>query len=339
MPTFALAGSGRMASVWAHAIGQLPGHQISHVASRDPERARARAAEIGARACRYEELPAGADVVVVATPPAAHADQALAAVRAGAGVVIEKPLATTLLDADRLVAAADGGGRIAYAENLLFSPYVRDAVGRARQLGPIVHLEARSLQARPTWGDFLTEGWGGGVLFDLGVHPLAVVLVAAGDDRPVAVSARLDGSPDHPTDEWAEVWLTFASGLRARVEASWRAETAVWDMQAASEHSVVRLELLPEPHVEQLGEDLPHPRRRHAAEPPHLEQFGYLDQVVELGMELTSGSTPYVDAHFGRFVLDVVCAAYRSAATGAPESLPFTGPRDCTPLELWRAGT
>jgi myo-inositol 2-dehydrogenase/D-chiro-inositol 1-dehydrogenase len=336
MPTFALAGSGRMASVWAHAIAQLPGHQVTQVASRDAARARARAEEVGARSCAYDDLPGGADVVVVATPPALHADQALAAVRAGAGVIVEKPLATTLLDADRLVAAAEGGARIAYAENLLFSPYVREAVSRARQLGSFVHLEARSLQSRPTWGDFLTEGWGGGVLFDLGVHPLAVVLAAAGDERPVAVRARLEGADDHPTDEWAELWLTFASGLRARVEASWRSGSPVWDLQAASAHSAVRLELLPEPHVEQLGVDLPHPRRRYDAEPSHLERFGYLDQVVELGMELTSGSQPYVDAHFGRYVLDIVCAAYASARTGEAEALPFAGPRDRTPLELWR---
>jgi hypothetical protein len=35
-------------------------------------------------------------------------------------------------------------------------------------------------------------------------------------------------------------------------------------------------------------------------------------------------------------VLDVVCAAYQSARTGEPESLPFTGRRDLTPLQLWR---
>jgi predicted dehydrogenase len=291
---------------------------------------------VGARACRYEDLPAGADIVVVATPPAQHADHALVALRAGAGVIIEKPLATTLLDADRLVAAADAGARIAYAENLLFSPYVREAVSRARQVAPLVHLEARSLQSRPTWGAFLTESWGGGVLFDLGVHPLAVVLAAVGDDRPVTVEARLEGASDHPTDEWAVVWLTFASGLRARVEASWRSAHAVWDLQVASASSSLRLELLPEPHLEQLGVDLPHPPRRYGANPRHLEQFGYLDQVVELGMELTTGAKPYVDVHFGRYVLDIVCAAYASAGTGRPEPLPYAGPRDRAPLELWR---
>jgi len=44
-----------------------------------------------------------------------------------------------------------------------------------------------------------------------------------------------------------------------------------------------------------------------------------------------------MDAAFGRKVLDIVCAAYASAGRGgAPEAVPFTGPRDRTPLQLWR---
>jgi len=43
-----------------------------------------------------------------------------------------------------------------------------------------------------------------------------------------------------------------------------------------------------------------------------------------------------MDVEFGRLILDIVCAAYRSAGHGGTsESVPFTGPRDKTPLELW----
>src|SRR3546814_7830930 len=38
-------------------------------------------------------------------------------------------------------------------------------------------LEVRALQPRPTWGDFMTESWAGGVLFDLGAHPVAIALL------------------------------------------------------------------------------------------------------------------------------------------------------------------
>src|SRR3546814_8137910 len=101
--TVAFAGAGWMASVHGYAIDHVPGLAITKVASRDPDRAAAAAARVHADAVTYDELPAGADGVIVCTPPAQHATQALAAVRAGAGVLIEKPLCTTLAEADALV--------------------------------------------------------------------------------------------------------------------------------------------------------------------------------------------------------------------------------------------
>ncbi len=83
-------------------------------------------------------------------------------------------------------------------------------------LDALQHLEVRTVQSRPTWGEFLTEEWGGGALFDLGVHPIAIAMLAA-QSPAVAVSARLEGADDHPTDEHAEVTLTFESGLAASV--------------------------------------------------------------------------------------------------------------------------
>ena len=56
---------------------------------------------IGARAVGYDELPAGADIVVVCTPPQRHADQAVRLLDAGAAVVLEKPLCRTIDEADR----------------------------------------------------------------------------------------------------------------------------------------------------------------------------------------------------------------------------------------------
>src|SRR3546814_8700713 len=138
--TVAFAGAGWMASVHGYAIDHVPGLAITKVASRDPDRAAAAAARVHADAVTYDELPAGADGVIVCTPPAQHATQALAAVRAGAGVLIEKPLCTTLAEADALVEASDAGPCIAYAENLIPAPAVRTAlsskIGRAPACTP-----------------------------------------------------------------------------------------------------------------------------------------------------------------------------------------------------------
>src|SRR5690606_12935556 len=126
---------------------------------------------------------------------------------------------------------------------------------------------------------FLTEGWGGGVLFDLGVHPLALVLALAAPARPVEVRAELAGAPDHLVDEHARVRIAFDTGLVARVEVSWRqAGAPVWDVQVSAPDGVVGVDLLPEVRLERNGVDVPLPAAP-AGVVPQLEQLGYLPQM------------------------------------------------------------
>ena len=334
--SLALAGAGWIAAVHGYAVEHVPGLTITSVASRNPTRAAEAAARLSARTVTYDELPAGADGLLVCTPPALHASQALAAVAAGAGVLVEKPLCRTLAEADALVAAAEGGGRIAYAENLVHAPIVRLAVTHASQLTGIDLLEVRALQPRPTWGDFLTEGWGGGALFDLGVHPLAVALLLAAPARPVELRAVLEGAEDHPVDEHADVSIRFDTDLLARVIVSWREPNPTWDAQVSSPDGVVRLELIPEVRLERNGTEVRPPSAPENV-PIQLEQLGYLPQIASFAADLTHHRMPEVGASFGRSVLDLVCAAYASAGRGgAWLDLPFDGPRDRTPLQLWR---
>jgi myo-inositol 2-dehydrogenase/D-chiro-inositol 1-dehydrogenase len=333
----AFAGAGWIAAVHGYAVDHVPGLRISRVASRDPARAAAAAERVGAKPCTYDELPGGADGVVVCTPPAQHLGHARQAIAGGAGVLIEKPLCTTLAEADELVAAAEGGARIAYAENLVHAPIVRLALAHSSHLHGIDLVHVRALQSRPTWGNFLTEAWGGGVLFDLGVHPLAVALLLAAPAVPSEVSATLDGAPDHPVDEHAEVQLHFDTGLLARVTASWRGgESATWDAQVSAPDGVIRLELLPEVLLERNGTEVTLPGIPEGV-PRQLEELGYLAQMESFALDLQQDREPELGAAFGRRILDVVCAAYASAGQGgAWVGLPFTGPRDRTPLQLWR---
>jgi predicted dehydrogenase len=333
----AFAGSGWIAAVHGYAAEHVPGLRITKVASRDPAKAAKAAARIGAEPCTYDELPAGADGVVICTPPAQHAAQVLTAVERGAGALVEKPLCTTLADADRLVAAQEAGARIAYAENLVHAPIVRLALDHAAQLHGIDLIEVRALQSRPTWGDFLTEGWGGGVLFDLGVHPLAIALLLAAPAIPVEVLARLEGADDHPVDEHAEVQIHFDTGLLARVTASWRgSHSPTWDAQVSAPDGVVRMELLPGLLLERNGTEVRLPGIPEGV-PRQLEELGYLPQLESFAVDLQQGRDPELGAPFGRSILDLTCAAYASAGQGGEwVALPFTGPRDRTPLQLWR---
>ena len=64
---------------------------------------------------------------------------------------------------------------------------------------------------------------GGGALFDLGAHPLALVVLLARPATVTQVSARLVMGTEYRTDEHADVELTFSDGCRGRVVASWQA--------------------------------------------------------------------------------------------------------------------
>lgn len=339
MTRWALAGAGWMSAVHGLAVRALGGEVVA-VASRTEAAAARRAAETGGVVVSYDDLPAGADVVIVATPPSRHAADALRAMAAGSAVVVEKPLCTTLADADRLVRVVDAGGVLTYAENLLFADAVSTALTEIATIGELQHLTARSLQPRPTWGDFTTRAWGGGVLFDLGVHPLALVLRAAGSARPTSVRARFDTSPDIEVEDHARVALRFDTGLVAELEVSWRDDAPVWDLQAASATGVVRLGLVPEVFLERDGEPRPLPPRPDRGDdgpPPQLDDLGYVEQLRDAEAAWRAGrSSSISDVHLGRDLLEVVCAASVAARTGDEVALPFDGPRHRTPVELWR---
>lgn len=336
MTVFSFAGAGWVSAVHGLALGTIAGTTIDTVASRTRERARERAAELGAVYAGYDALPGGADVVIVATNPGTHADHALRAAAGRAAAIIEKPLAASLDDADRIVDAASTGARFCYAENLLFAPVVGAALTEVAGLGPLTNLTVRALQARPTWGEYLRRSWGGGALFDLGPHPLALALRAA-RERVVAVSATVDGAADIEVDDHATVRLRFASGATATVEISWRATTPVWDLQAASANGVVRLDLLPDHSLERNGEPLPVPPLEATTYPPQLDLFGYRDQLVEAIAAFRAGeSTTTSTVAFGRDVLEVICAGYASARDdGQWVDLPFTGDRSIAAVEHW----
>ena len=320
----------------AAAFLQMP---IVGVASRSAERAAEQAGRLSTTALAYDDLPGGAEVVVVSTPPQLHAADTLRLLAAGAAVIVEKPLCTTLADADELVAAAaQHDQRVLYAENLAYAPVVARLLSMTASLGPLTHMEIRTLQSLPTWGDFTSDAWGGGALFDLGVHPLALAVLAGGASGAgpvVSVSAALTGGEGHNSDEHAEVLLTFRSGLVGRVVSSWRAGPAqVWDVQLSSATGVLRADFWPTPTLEHNGDRVPIPAS--GLPLPFIEDLGYFGQLQAFADDIATGRTPFMDVAFGRLILDIVCAGYASAGNGGtPEVVPFTGPRDRTPLQLW----
>ncbi|MFF0702672.1 Gfo/Idh/MocA family protein [Streptomyces tendae] len=124
-----LVGCGGFGAFLLDAVADLPGLRPVAVADPDPRRAAALGRRHGVPALAgLDELLAREEVtaVAVATPPAAHAAMATAALRAGRHVFCEKPLATTARDAEAVADEAERAGRVLVVDHVLrYNPLLR----------------------------------------------------------------------------------------------------------------------------------------------------------------------------------------------------------------------
>jgi predicted dehydrogenase len=112
------------------------------------------------------------DAVLVLTSMTEHARLAVAALEAGKHVLVEKPMATSLADGERLLAAAERApGFLVCAPHILLSPTygAMHARAGAGEIGGLLSARARYGWAGPWWGRWYYEP-GGGALFDLGIY-------------------------------------------------------------------------------------------------------------------------------------------------------------------------
>src|SRR4051812_44844645 len=187
------------------------------------------------------------DVVSITTPNNFHADMAIAALEAGKHVWCEKPMATSLADAERMKAAADASGRVAVlGYNYIQNPIVRlmRRILDAGEIGTVNHVRIEMDE------DFMADpdapfawknegGSGHGALDDFGVHPLSLVKTLLGGvarvcghmsraypDRPLPDGSRRPVE----THDIASVLIELengASGLLAFNRAAWGARAAL----------------------------------------------------------------------------------------------------------------
>jgi len=225
-----IVGPGRIASKVVRDFPHVPGAEAVAVASRSIDRAKAFATEHGlARAHgSYREIlnDPGVDVLYIATPHPQHRAIALAALRAGKAIMVEKAFTVTP-QATREIAGLAGELGV-FAMEAMWTRF-QPAVVRLRELiadGAVG--EVRGMQVdlgvrNPlTPGDrFVAPELGGGALFDLTVYPISFAQMVLG--TPTAVSAY--GTVNDGVDLEESVLLAFASGAAATLTATLRCAT------------------------------------------------------------------------------------------------------------------
>lgn len=217
---FGLVGTGYWAWVTqGAALSRLEGATLSAVWGRNPGHTADLAAEFGARpASSYAELLEMVDAVVFGVPPDVQAELAVQAAQAGRHLLLEKPVATSLAAADRVVEAVDAAGvssLVCFTSR--YDPgrqeWLEDMAGEAWEGAWARWFAANFVEGSPYAGS--TWRWERGALWDLGPHVLSVLVPVLG---PVeAVTARSG------TGDLTHLILTHAGGATSTASLTLRA--------------------------------------------------------------------------------------------------------------------
>jgi predicted dehydrogenase len=205
-----VAGAGYFGRFHALKAAASPRSVLAGVFDRDPTRAAAIAAETGSLALDWPGLLAASDAVVIAAPAQAHFALASEALRAGRHVLVEKPIAATLAEADAMAELARQAGRVLQVGHQERFSAARTAV--SARMGRPLYIEAARI------APFKLRGTDVSVTLDLMIHDLDLVLALV-DNALEAVDAV--GAPvASEFEDIANARLRFANGCVATLTAS-----------------------------------------------------------------------------------------------------------------------
>lgn len=343
----AVIGAGAIGLDHIRSFQQHPAARVAALAEVSPTRGR-KAADlyhVPDLVTDYRLLLSRPDIaaVSIALPNYLHAPVALAALRAGKHVMVDKPMATNARDAAKLVATAKRKHLLLMVgQNIRFSPEVQTAKQLVDQgvLGEVYH--AKTTWSRrsgiPRIGSWFTQMKfsGGGSTYDIGVHALDRCLYLLGDFDAAAVSGQtyakfgprglgeggwgkseIDPSKPFDVDDLSVALIKLRSGRTVLFETSWAAHQPEPDFNGTQLFGTEAGLLLPPLRLFRSG------------------KHGYANELVPTRTDLVNPNRmvhfidcllgkakPHVPATESLAVQKILDAIYRSARTGREVRLP-----------------
>lgn len=345
-----IVGAGQIAINHATALLAQPRARLVAVCDTDRTRAAGFATQFGIDGAfddLEEMLGSGLDAITVCTPHPAHEQVVLAAARHGRHVLCEKPVAVTLPETDRMIAATRRAG---VKFGVLFQrrrwPAVRE-IRRALDsgaLGPPIagHCHVRfnrdeAYYSEPWRGRWDTEG--GGALLNQGIHHIDILQWFLGEPVRVSGQFRTLKHGDHiEVEDTAAAVVEFASGAIATLQVGTTyapalgAQVLITDARGQSASFTEFPEGTPayhdiwavggelrhaSRHTPQIYHNPPLPKVHHDLAPFHAEMIhDFVEAIVE-------DRDPLVTGEEARKSLAIVLAIYESTRTG--RGTPLTG--------------
>lgn len=343
MINVAIIGAGAISSAHIAAYMQFPERcRIVAVVDMYVEKAQNRIIEYrllsAVAATDYHDLlQADIDLVSVCTPPYTHASIASDFLRAGKHVLVEKPMASSLEEADQMLNAAKESGKLlsVVAQNRFTTPMMKlKNVLDSKLMGPILHVQVDSYWWRghnyyDLWWRGTWEKEGGGCTLNHAVHHIDAMLWMMGS--PIEVQAMMANTAHNnaEVEDISIAMLRFGHGAvgmitssvihhgeeqqlifqgkEARVSAPWKVTA-----------STSRSNGFPEPNPK-LEQQL----QQQFDELPEVTHSGHAGQVENVLDAIERGDPLIVDGESGRNTLELIIAIYKSASLGVKVTLPI----------------
>jgi len=348
MINVAIIGAGAISNAHISAYMKFPERcRIVAVVDVYMEKAQKRIEEYGlhdavAVADYHELLQNDIDLVSICTPPYTHASIACDFMKAGKHVLVEKPMASSLEEADQMLKAAQDSGTLlsVIAQNRFTTPMMKlKSVLDSRHMGPILHVQVDSYWWRghsyyDLWWRGTWEKEGGGCTLNHAVHHIDAMLWMMG--APIEVQAMMANTA-HDNAEVEDIsmaMLRFSQGAVGMITSSVvhhgeeqqlifqgkEARVSVpWKVVASTSQS----NGFPEPNP-----DLERKLQQEYDALPEVIHSGHAGQVENVLDAIEYGTSLVVDGESGRNTLELIVGIYKSASTG--EKVVFPIPSDDT---------
>lgn len=318
-----IAGAGFIGAVHARAYLHIPDIEFVGIADPITEKAERLARETNSRVFRdYEELlAAGVDVLNVCLPPALHLPAALAAAQAGTHVLMEKPIARTLAEADEMIAACRKA-----SVNLMtgFTHHFYPEMIEARRLvqsgaigKPLIVLDNMSITysfVLPWYRD--KEIAGGGVFMCNAVHGFDRAAWVLGQ-KVQSVCAIVEPTTGRRAEDYGAAIATFDGGAQGNFFQHWGPyRTVQCELQIFGTEGMVHVRSWDSVEL-MVGETR---TVTHFYKNDHgladRTMVGMVAELTEMVNSVREKRPPSVTGEDGRKGLADVLAVYESAATG-----------------------
>ncbi|AZN42592.1 Gfo/Idh/MocA family protein [Paenibacillus albus] len=307
---------------YAHAIKRHPNAELVGIADDDAERGKRMADEFGtAWYASEDELIAAVDAVVVCSENSKHAVYTIAAAKQGKHILCEKPIATTVEDAEAMITAAEQAGvQLMIAFPCRFSTVAQRMKARlaSGELGRIVAFGGTNRGSMP-WGWFADkELAGGGAVMDHTVHVLDVMRWYMPGAEVTEVYAEVGNSfyEEAGIDDCGLLTFSFDNGVVASLDPSWSRPRSnpVWGdltLDLVGTEGSAKVDLYKQNMTLHTNDTMKTTAPFWGDDPDQ----GLIDHFVDC---VISGNSVSVTGMDGLRALEVALAAYKSAESNRP---------------------